>query len=199
MSLQPLIAAVVGALILSAAGMTHGVSINSRVIALLSALAFVVVVLVVAWRVNRPAWSKAGATEPGLLFHTMRRNMRLAALVYAWAAAAFFAIYTLTEIRWQHGLQYGTAAALIAAGFLYFVHKLGADGASTSPAPWLNTLHGLSVTAGLFFLLLSGKMQSAKGDWPANYIFLFGGIALVWLCYFAFVTQRRHRIAAKPA
>jgi hypothetical protein len=191
MSLQPLIASVVAALILSAAGMAYGAAENARLVTILSALAYAVFVLIVAWRVNRPAWTATGSTSPDLLFHTMRRNTRLAALVYAWAAAAFFAIYGLTGVSWQHGFQYGTAAALIAAGLLYYVHKLGASGANDPPPVVLTILHSLAVTAGLIFLLASGKLQTAKGDWPANYIFLFGGFAIVGLCYFAYITQTR--------
>jgi drug/metabolite transporter (DMT)-like permease len=97
----------------------------------------------------------------------------------------------LTGLSWQHGFQYGTAAALIAAGLLYYVHKLGASGANDPPPVVLTILHSLAVTAGLIFLLASGKLQTPKGDWPANYIFLFGGFAIVGLCYFAYITQTR--------
>ncbi len=188
MSLQPFIAGVAIAALASAAGMAFGAAGGSHLVTALSALAFVVVVLAVAGRVNRAAWIAPAA---GALFHTMRRNMRLAALVYAWAGASFFAIYTLSGVTWQHGLQYGSGATLIAAGFIYAVHRMGSDGAGTPPSPSLNVLHGLAVASGLVFLLGAGKMQSLKGDWPANYIFLFGGIALVGLCALAFLTQRR--------
>lgn len=190
MSLQPLIASVVAALLLSAGGMAWGAATSSRLITVLAALAYALVVLFVAWRVNRAAWI-ANTAADGVLFHTMRRNTRLAALVYAWGAAAFFAIYGLTDVRWQHGLQYGTGAALLAAAFLYYVYKMGTDGANTPPAAWLTAAHGLAITTGLAFLIGAGKLASAKGDWPANYIFLFGGLALVGLCYLAFRTQVR--------
>jgi hypothetical protein len=191
MSLQPMIAGLAAFLVLSAGGMAYGAASGSRSLTAVAALAYALAVLIVAWRVNRAAWSENSAAPTGQLFHTMRRNTRLAALVYAWAAAAFFAVYGLSTVRWQHGFQYGSAAALIAAGFLYYVHRMGSDGTGTAPAPRLTILHGLAVTAGLIFLLTSGKLQSMKGDWPANYIFLFGGLALVGVCYFAFVTQRR--------
>jgi len=190
MSLQPLIASVVAALLLSAGGMAWGAATSSRLITVLAALAYALVVLFVAWRVNRAAWI-ANTAADGVLFHTMRRNTRLAALVYAWGAAAFFAIYGLTDVRWQHGLQYGTGAALLAAAFLYYVYKMGTDGANTPPAAWLTAAHGLAITTGLAFLIGGGKLASAKGDWPANYIFLFGGLALIGLCYLAFRTQVR--------
>jgi hypothetical protein len=193
MSLQPLIASVVVALFMSAGSMAYGVAINARSITVASALAYAIVILFVAWRVNRPAWFAAGKDASGLLFHTMRRNTRLAALVYAWGAAAFFAIYGLTDVRWQHGFQYGTAAAILAGIFLYYVHRLGPDDTESVPALRLTVLHGLAVTAGLVFLFAADKLATPKGDWPANYIFLFGGLAIVGLCYMAFVTQMRFR------
>ncbi|MCU0605797.1 MAG: hypothetical protein MUC33_24445 [Desulfobacterales bacterium] len=181
MSLQPMIAGLAASLVLSAGGMAYGAASGSRSLTAVAALAYALAVLIVAWRVNRGAWIADGTAPQGLLFHT----------VYGWGAAAFFAVYGLSTVRWQHGFQYGSAAALIAAGFLYYVHRMGSDGNETAPAPRLTILHGLAVTAGLIFLLTSGKLQSMKGDWPANYIFLFGGLALVGVCYFAFVTQRR--------
>lgn len=193
MSLQPMIASVVGALLLSAGAMAYGVGTNATLITVAAAMLYAFFVLIVAWRVNRPAWFASSETGPDILFHTMRRNTRLAALVYAWGAAAFFAIYGLTDIRWQHGFQYGTGAALIAAALLYYVQRLGAGGDNTPPAPALNILHGLAVSAGLVFLIGSNKLATPKGDWPANYIFLFGGLAIVGLCYFAFITQVRRR------
>ena len=191
MSLQPLIASVAVALLLSAGGMSHGAATGSRTITVLSAMAFAVFILIVAWRINRPAWTAASVAAPGLLFHTMRGNTRLAALIYAWGAAAFFAVYGLTDVQWQHGLQYATGASLIAASLLYYVHRLGDDPNGTPPSPALTVLHGLAVTAGLVFLFAAGKLETTKGDWPANYIFLFGGLAVAGLCYFAFITQKR--------
>jgi hypothetical protein len=191
MSLQPMIAGLTAALLMSAGGMAYGAALGSRSITALSAFAYAVAVLIVAWSANRRAWAEGASAGSGLLFHTMRRNTRIAALVYAWAAAAFFAIYGLSPVRWQHGFQYASAATLIAAGLFYYVHRLGSDPTSTPPAPYLTVLHGLAVTAGLVFLLSSGKLQSVKGDWPANYIFLFGGLALAGVCYFAFLAQRR--------
>lgn len=191
MSLQPLIATVVVPLLLSAAGMAYGAHQSSRSIVVLSALVFAVAVLFVGARINRPHWQPAaGPTrEPDALFHAMRRNTRLAALVYAWGAAAFFAVYGLSGVYWRHGFQYGTAAALIAGGLLYYVHRLGAGGRTAPPARVLTVLHGAAVAGGLAFLLSSGKLASLRGDWPANSIFLFGGLTLLGLCFLAYRTQ----------
>lgn len=193
MSLQPMIATVAAALVASAGAMSYGVAANERPMTVIAALIYALVVIFVAWRVNRPAWFATGADTTDILFHTMRRNTRLAALIYAWGAAAFFAIYGLTSVRWQHGFQYGTGAALIAAALLYYVHRMGSDATSTPPSIGLTILHALAVTAGLVFLIGSDKLATPKGDWPANYIFLFGGLAIIGLCYFAFITQIRLR------
>ncbi len=194
MSLQPLIGTVAMALLLSAAGMTYGAMTDTRVIAVVSALLFAFTVTLVAWRVNRSGTgSTTAATEADALFHTMRRNTRLAALVYAWAAAAFFSVYGLSGVYWRHGFQYGTAAALIAGALLYYVHRKGSDASRSPPAPSLTLLHGLAVTAGLAFLFSSGKLASVRGDWPANTIFLFGGLALAAVCFIAYRTQTRAR------
>ncbi len=193
MSLQPLIASVVVAMLLSAGGMAYGAATSSRALTAFCAFAFSFFMFIVAWRVNRPAWREQASPTPDMLFHIMRRNTRLAALTYAWAAAAFFAIYGLTEVKWQHGWQYGSAAALISTGLLVYVHQMG-DGDQRLPPPMaLTLLHGLAVLGGLVFLILAGKLLTPKGDWPANYIFLFGGIAIVSICYVAFITQWRLR------
>lgn len=192
MSLQPLIGTVAMALVLSAGGMTYGAMTNARVIAVVSALLFALTVTLVAWRVNRSGKGPTtAATEDESLFHTMRRNTRLAALVYAWAAAAFFSVYGLSGVYWRHGFQYGTAAALIAGGLLYYVHRMGSDGSKHPPPASLTLLHGVAVASGLAFLFSSGKLASVRGDWPANTIFLFGGLALVGVCFIAYRTQTR--------
>lgn len=193
MSLQPLIISVVVAILLSAGGMAYGAATSSRALTAFGAFAFSFFMFIVAWRVNRPAWRTQASQSADMLFHTMRRNTRLAALTYAWAAAAFFAIYGLTEVRWQHGWQYGAAAALIALGLLVYVHRMGQDGHLTPPPMALTALHGLAVLGGLIFLILAGKLATPKGDWPANYIFLFGGIAILSICYVAIITQWRLR------
>lgn len=193
MSLQPLVASVVVAALLSAGGMAYGAATANRGLAAACAFAFAFFIFIVGWRVNRPAWLADTATNPGILFHTMRRNTRLAALTYAWAAASFFAIYGLTDVRWQHGWQYGTAATLIACALLYYVRHLGDGDNGTPPPIALTLLHGLAVLGGVAFLILTGKLLTPKGDWPANIIFLFGGIAVFSVCYVAFITQWRLR------
>ena len=55
----------------------------------------------------------------------------------------------------------------------------------------LTTVQGVAALVGLVFLLGSGKMGTPRDDWAANYIFLFGGLAIVGLSAIAVITQRR--------
>lgn len=201
MSLQPLIALVVVTLVLSAGAITYGAMHNVRTLAVAAAVAFAIAVILVTGRVNRPHWTAHEGDRPDrTLFHAMRRNTRLAALVYAWAALSFYAVYGLSGVKWQHGFQYGTAAALIAGGLLYYVHRMGEPGRDVAPPRALTVLHGLAVAGGLVFLIASGKLATLKGDWPANYIFLFGGLTLVSLCAISYRTQARlERSIGPPA
>ena len=190
MSLQPMIGFVVGPLIASVAAMTYGAATNNRGITILAAMAFAMLLMAVAGRLNSPYWTTGTEPHPAdALYHTMRRNTRLAALTYAWAGAAFFAIYGLTDVVWRHGFQYGTLATLIAAVLLAYVHRMGEPGHDRPPHIFLTVAHGGAVSTGLLFLLLSGKLATMRGDWPANYIFLFGGLALLGLCVIALRTQ----------
>jgi lysylphosphatidylglycerol synthetase-like protein (DUF2156 family) len=45
--------------------------------------------------------------------------------------------------------------------------------------------HGVAALGGLAFLAGAGKIASAKGDWPANQIFLAGGVALALVSFIA--------------
>lgn len=191
MSLQRMVPGVVAVLVLSAAGMAYGAENGSRALTVAAAFGYALVVMLVALVINRPCWkTPKGGHAPDLLFHTMRRNTRLAALVYGWAALAFFAVYGLTGVTWRHGFQYGTAATLIAGALLFYVHRMGEPGRDVPPSRALTLLHATAVIGGLAFLLMSGKLATMRGDWPANYIFLFGGLALLGLCTIAYRTQR---------
>jgi hypothetical protein len=190
MSLQPLIQFIVAPLLASVAAMTYAAAHTDHLISRLSAALFFVAVSAVAYYINKPYWPAPRAgTEPSALFHTMRRNTRLAALTYAWAAAAFFAIYGLSGLEWRHGFQYGTGAALFAAGLLAYVHWMGKSGKEEAPPPLLNVIHMSAVMTALVFLIFSGKLQSTKGDWAANNIFLYGALTLLVLCTIARYTE----------
>lgn len=177
-------------IVASAAVVTYAALEPSRTLAVLACAAFAVIATLVAALVNRPYWrATAGSEAADALFHTQRRNTRIAALIYAWAAASFIGAYGLGGLTWQHGLQYAAAAALIAVGFLLYVRHMGR---TMAPPPLALTLaHAIAVFVGLVFLIGSGKLATVKGDWAANYIFLFGGLALLGLAAIAIRTHLR--------
>ncbi len=195
MSLKPMIPAVIIPLLASAAAMAYAASTNSRLLAVCAAASFALAVLIVANRLNAQFLDHDGtaarnADREHEYFHVMRRNTRLVALVYAWAGATFLAVYTLSDLKWRHGLQYGMASSLIAAGFLAYVHWMGSNGKRKPPSLPLTLAHAGAVAGGLTFLVLSGKLETLKGDWAANYIFLFGGLALLGIAAISIKTHR---------
>jgi hypothetical protein len=100
-------------------------------------------------------------------------------------------MYPLAGLKWQHGWQYGLGAALIAAGFMIYAHRLGKRQHAVMPPLSLTVLHGLAVAAGVAFLVGSGKLETARSDWGANLVFLWGGFSILALCAIAAVTQMR--------
>jgi hypothetical protein len=211
-SLSGLMPALIAVLLASAAVMWAAAGAGNRFLSLAAAGAFGTAIVLAALRTNMPMWRAApplGCT-PQLQADAMRRNARLAALVYAWGAAALFAVYMLAGLAWRHGWQYGSGMALIAGAFLLYVHAMGPGSALREPRALLHAavftvLHGLGALAGLGFLLNAGKLATVKGDWAANHVFLAGGAAIVALCLLTLVTHvtlaRRtaNETAAPPA
>ena len=177
MSLQPLIAWIVAPLMASALSMTYAAANNLRALYSVSALAFVLAVLTVAWLVNRPLWSGVYGNQREALYHTMRRNTRITALMYAWAATALLAVYGFSGVAWLHGPQYGLGCALFAGCLLTYVHWLGKPGRHAPPPISLTYLHMIAVGIGLGYLVFSGKLATFRSDWAANIIFVIGGMA----------------------
>ena len=195
MSLQRLMPWLVVALAVSVAVMWRAAAGELRTLSLGAALGFVALAVVVALAANRAAL-RDPAREARAQYHMLRRNTRLVALVYAWGAAALFAVYVVGDLKWRHGWQYGAAMALVAALLLWYVHALGSPGsrlATASHMRWaglLARLHGLAAAAGLAFLIGAGKLATLKGDWAANHVFLAGGIGVVLLTVVAAHTHR---------
>jgi hypothetical protein len=195
-SLSGLMPALIAVLLASAGAMWAAAGAGNRFLSLAAAGAFGTAIVLAALRTNMPLWRAApplGCT-PQLQADAMRRNARLAALVYAWGAAAMFAAYTLAGLAWRHGWQYGSGMALIAGAFLLYVHAMGPQSALRKPravryAAVFAVPHALAALGGLGFLLGSGKLATAKGDWAANHVFLAGGAAIVALCLLTLVTH----------
>lgn len=191
MSLRPFVPALVVALALSVAAMVYGASTDDRVTTATAAALFAGLVVAVALMVNARYWRAPGNAETGAGPSAVRRNVRLAALVYAWGAAAMLAVYTVSGLSWRHGWQYGSLMALIAGAFAVYVARM--DTAAGAPMPPLTRtlLHGLAAAGCLVYLVGTGKLSTTKSDWAANDVFLFGGLAILVLCAVSALTETR--------
>lgn len=206
-SLGGLVPALIAVLLASVAAMWAAAGTGNRLLSLIAAGAFGASIVLAALRTNVPLWRSPHMPDARrrLQAEAMRRNARLAALVYAWGAAAMFAVYMLGGLAWRHGWQYGSAMALLAGAFLAYVHAMRPASTLRTARALLNAavftvLHGLGASAGLGFLLGSGKLATVKGDWAANHVFLAGGAAIVALCVVTLVTHvRLERGAASKA
>ncbi len=188
MSLQRVAPVLVLLLVLSVTAMVLAAGRDDYVVTALAAAAYAAIIVAAALRVNVPAW-KRPAEVSGDSVGLMRRNIRLAALVYSWGAAAMLAVYSLSGLEWRHGWQYGFAMALFAAALITYVWRLGERPAM--PPLLLTVLHGAAAFSGLAFLIGSGKLATHKDDWVANDVFLFGGLAILAICIFTAITQVR--------
>lgn len=162
----------------------------------LSAGLLVALVIGTGLGINSPLWSKTTrllTQQEGLatIKEALRCNVWLAALVYAWGASALFAVYSLSDVTWRHAFQYGSGAALFAAGLGLYGYRLGRRQNPSIPPLFLTAIHGAAAAGGLVYLIGGGKLDTAKGDWAANEVFLWGGIAIVVICIISAVTQSR--------
>ncbi|MCH9808141.1 MAG: hypothetical protein K0U74_10435 [Alphaproteobacteria bacterium] len=170
-----------------------------------AALGFAMLMVEAALATNRPILKDAkGAlsSDAEAPLNTARRNGRLMAMVYAWGAGALLAIYGLTELWWFHSWQYAIAMVLIAGALLGYVHLLGdkesqfRSDLSLDVSAYLAMAQAAGAAMGLGFLIGSGKFASIKTDWPANHVFIAGGLALIVISVIAAITHLRLRRAA---
>jgi hypothetical protein len=201
MPLRPLLPAVLLALLLStlvgvlAAGRGSGLTLG------IAMALFGAQVVVTLFRINAPVWHGETAADDT---DWAWSNTVLAALVYAWAATAMFALYSLTGLYWQHWWQYGLAMALFAAAAFFFAaYLLGGHG----PIPRAQALRILMVVTaaqaaaiivGLVWLFTSDKLYSGKQDWAANHVFVSGGIVLAIISIVSLLSYKRYLEAAPP-
>jgi len=198
MSLTPLVPFLAVGLILSVTGMVHGAGRNDANFTALCAICFIASVVVAALFINANAWRKSEASEKAsATASSVRRNARLAGLLYTWGAAALFAIYSLSDLTWRHSWQYGLGMAIIGIGIFIYVYRLGASKPSALPPLYLTVLHGLAAVSGLTYLIGTGKLQTVKSDWAANEVFLWGGFGIVVLCILSLITQVLHTRARR--
>lgn len=186
------------ALVASSGAVAWAVAARRVELAGLAAGAFASLLIAVGLLANRSLWrmpleriTPAAAPVAGV------RNAVLIGLAYAWGAVTLVACYTLGGAVWQHGLQYATGMVVIAVGLGAYARALATpDSAVRTPRAQLLTLrlailHAAGAAAGIGFLFLSGKIRSGRGDWPANIVFLMGGIAVMALSAMAAITQTR--------
>ncbi len=188
-SLRPLVPWLVLVAALSVTAIVLGAGRGDRLAPALAAGAMALVVVIAALWLNVPLWSGAAVAEA--VKAAVVANVRLAALVYAWGAAALFAVYSLSELVWRHAWQYGLGAALFAAGLAIYARSVDTAKGNRVPPLGLTVLHGAAVGGGLAYLLGAGKLATHRADWAANYVFLAGGLAILALCVLATITQRR--------
>ena len=201
MSMKPLAGLmpwILTAIVASVAGAVSGVHAGIPVLSWASVLLFAVAVIATSLEINRPWWSHGSATTDADAAATATLiNIRLFILAYIWGGLAMFAVYRLSGLRWQHGFQYAAGMGVIVILLsIYDWRMLQPESRLRQPkalvmATRLAALQAMSALAGLVFLLLSGKLASAKGDWAANQIFLGGGIAVLVLSAIAAFTQNK--------
>ncbi len=193
-SLRPLLPWLLLASALSVTMMVLGAGRGDGFLPSLAAGILVALVVGTGLGINAPLWSRTGETPAhpdgrGAVREVLRCNVWLAALVYAWGASALFAVYSLSDLVWRHAFQYGFGAALFAAFIGLYGSRLGRAGNAKLPPLALTILHGLAAAGGLVYLIGTDKFATEKGDWAANEVFLWGGLAIVALCLMSAVTQ----------
>jgi hypothetical protein len=163
---------------------------------------FALLLVATAIRTNAPIWRR----EPSLGRITPRdalfETTRLIMLAFLWCALAFYAIYLGTDIRWQHGWEYGSANLLIAGAYGYYLWRLTNPSDSLSSPLAVERMvkfagyQAVLIGVGLVWLIGSGKLATHKGDWAANQLFLAGGFAIMCISVIliktnAVLTERR--------
>jgi hypothetical protein len=179
------------AFLASLAGTCFAAAWANRWLFAASVFVFSATASIAAFLVSSLYW-RGPATAEGkpAIVQALIASTQLSTLVYAWGAATLFLVYSASGLHWQHGWQYGSAMALIAAGMAYYAKLLGqnrADLVSDSAIQrvvTLGSIQGVAVSLVLVWLVASGKIISPRTDWAANLIFVAGGLSIVCLCAF---------------
>jgi hypothetical protein len=189
------VATIIGMMLTARAGLTLATTFL--------AAAFVGGAIAAALRTNAPHWrgqeTTAGDRHPLI---AARRNTRLAALTYAWAALAMQALYVtpLTGLRWHHGWQYAIIFALLAFGAFLYARALNPETALAARSPLgriaapLAIVQGVLAAGGLAYLAGSGKLLLHRADWAANIIFVAAALTIMLL---SAISLRTHVILVR--
>jgi hypothetical protein len=169
----------------------------------LSVALFALCILATGFEVNRNWWgydrnnARSCGRQTGRMANAALQNAQLMVLAYLWGAVSMIAVYRLTGLRWQHGLQYGVGMALIATLHLAYAWLIAIPGSplrserALQGATILMLAHGGAAATGIVFLVLTGKITSAKVDWAANQVFTAGGLAVAGLSAIGVLTSIR--------
>jgi len=205
MPLRPLLPALLLALVMSIVVGVLAVGRDSGFTLALAVALFALQMLFALVRTNAPFWRPdAELPQDATIALCVRRNTLLAALVYAWGAAAILALYSLSALNWRHWWQYGAAMALVALGVFVYAHMLTDEDGSYRTPKALNALTGLSVAQGfavtgvLIYLVGWGKLFTPRSDWAANYVFAAGSVTLAVLSAISVLTYLRLKGRLRP-
>lgn len=190
--------ALIGLALASVTLMLYGAVYGDTAVMIAAAAAFAGITLYASWSINVRIKNSAstGDSPIRVALLSLRATSMITALVYFWGGLAMFLMYEVSGLTWQHGWQYALGMGAIGAAIA--AYALGLRRANS----WLNSdlaietairitlLHGLAAAAALFWLLISGKLLSAKGDWAANIIFVSGGVAVAGICAIVIRTYR---------
>jgi hypothetical protein len=197
MTLKPLLPAILLALVMSVVVAVLAAGRGSGATLAVAVGLYVVQVAFAAARVNTPFWQAPAAGSAGeQRVACVWNNAVLAALVYAWAATAMFAIYSISGLAWRHWWEYGAGMSLFAVLLLLYTYALAAGQSALRSLRALNIIIALTaVQAGamvmaLLFLAFSGKMHTLRDDWAANYVFIAGSLMLLLVSITAVLTYR---------
>jgi len=182
---------------ISSAAIVFAASANDTslsVLSLLAALLFGIAIIVASVIFNIPEWFYRSYGRIKSPVEFSRVNASLMALTYGWGALTLLGVYTLSGLWWWHSWQYGGGMFAVAVALLFYVRAVGRPGhvlrerRLLDAGAVLSIAQGLGSAGGLFFLFHTHKLSSQGVDWPANHVFLAGGIALCVVSFVAAAT-----------
>ena len=190
---RPLLIALVVLLVVSVAGQMVGATNGSAELSYFAAFAFAAGLLRATWQVNRPWWTvkseqDIGPVPAGIQPLLAERNAVLLSIGYGWGSLSMLGVYLGTQLRWQHGWQYGAAMAVL--GLLVFVVARSVRSNWTQDVlnrlTWATLVQSWAASGAVLWLAATAKLLSTRSDWAANVIFLTGativaGVSAMWL------------------
>lgn len=185
--------------IVSVAAMVWAVGKGDQATSLAAALAPGLVLVTTSIFTNLAMSTGNQARMGDAMARAAKQNAQLLALVYGWGGVAILGVYTLTNMWWWHSWQYGLAMVFVSMCLFSYAGLLGRDKSIVKSLPaldvtaYLAAAQILAAIAALIFLVVSGKFGRPGQDWPANQIFVVGGVSLIFVSLMAVLTHWRLR------